>query len=378
MSWPIVGIGAVASIGRDPGELFESLCAGRSGLAPLRGFDQAKFKAGHLFEIDDRPAPGVDEPGRATAFLLDAVGQAARDAGLGEDLGDVPVLVGTGLRELRSLELWWRDGAAFGAERLHFGTALRERFGAVNTHTFSNACSASLYALALAVDQLEAGAAEHVIVAGADSITESMFGLTDAFQLQPPGRLRPFDVHRKGTILGEGAGAVVLSREAAGHRRVYGRVRAVGVNCDAHHTTAPDQAGVAAAIRQAHERAGVKPGHVDLVVLHGTGTPLNDAVEVRAMREVFGEHQEVPLVTAIKSMTGHTAGSAGVLSLITALQAMSTGRIPPVTELDEPTEDARAMRLVHTAAATGHIDVAQVNGFGFGGLNAVAILEAVR
>ncbi|WP_445529284.1 beta-ketoacyl-[acyl-carrier-protein] synthase family protein [Streptomyces cyslabdanicus] len=378
MTRPVVGVGAVASIGRDPSELFESLCAGRSGLAPLRGFDRSKFKAGHLFEIDDRPAPGVDVPGRATAFLLDAVGQAARDAGLGEDLRDVPILVGTGLRELRSLELWWRDGAAFGAGQMHFGTALRERFGAVDTHTFSNACSASLYALALAVDQLESGAVEHVIVAGADSITESMFGLTDAFQLEPPGRLRPFDVDRKGTILGEGAGAIVLAREADGHRRVHGRVRSVGVNCDAHHTTAPLQAGVAAAIRQAHRRAGVKPENVDLVMLHGTGTPLNDEVEVRALREVFGEHERVPLVTAVKSMTGHTAGSAGVLSLITALRTMSTGRIPPVTELDEPTEDVSALRLVHTTEATGRVEVAQVNGFGFGGLNAVAIVEAAR
>lgn len=378
MNWPIVGVGAVTSIGRDPEELFDSLCAGRTGLAPLRGFDRSKFKAGHLFEIDNRPAPGADVPGRATGFLLDAVEQAASDAGLGSDLRDVPILVGTGLRELRSLELWWRDGAKFGAHRMHFGTALRERFGANDTHTFANACSASLYALALAVDQLAAGDAEHVIVAGADSITESMFGLTDAFQLQPPGRLRPFDVNRKGTILGEGAGAVVLARQPQSRRKAYGRVRAVGVNCDASHTTAPDLAGVAGAIRQAHDRAGVKPSDVDLVLLHGTGTPLNDEVEVRAMREVYRQDEAVPLVTAIKSMTGHTAGAAGVLSLITALWSMATGVVPPVTELDEPTEDVRALRLVHTAPSHGHIEVAQVNGFGFGGLNAVAILEAER
>ncbi|MEV6434043.1 beta-ketoacyl-[acyl-carrier-protein] synthase family protein [Streptomyces anulatus] len=377
MSWPIVGIGALASIGRDPEEIFESLCGGHSGLAPLRGFDKEKFKAGHLFEIDNRAAPGVDTPGRATEFLLDAVGQAARDAGLGEDLSEVPVLIGTGLREMRSLELWWRDGADFAAEQLHFGPALRARFGAADTHTFSNACSASLYALALAFDQLQSGSVEHVIVAGADSITESMFGLTDAFQLEPPGRLRPFDVDRKGTILGEGAGAIVLGR-TPGDRKVYGRVRSVGMNCDAHHTTAPDQSGVATAIRQAHTRAGVKPSDVDLVMLHGTGTPLNDEVEVRAMREVFGEDENVPLVTAIKSMTGHTAGSAGVLSLITALLAMSGGRVPPVTELDEPTENISAMRLVHTTPVRADVGVAQINGFGFGGLNAVAIVEAAR
>lgn len=211
--WPVTGMGAVASTGGDVETIFSQLCAGRSGLGELRGFNRDWYNAGHLYEVDNRPEPGADVVGRATGLLLEAVAQAARDAGLGEDLRGVPVLVGTGLRELRSLELRSRDGQEFDVSRMHFGTALRERFGAEDTHTISNACSASLYALALGVDLLEFQGAETVIVAGVDVITESMFGLSDRLQLEPPGQLRPFDRERKGTVMGEGAAAIVLRRE---------------------------------------------------------------------------------------------------------------------------------------------------------------------
>ncbi|BBJ42866.1 hypothetical protein SSPO_055840 [Streptomyces antimycoticus] len=158
MSWAVTGMGAVAGVGGDVDELFHNLCAGRSGVAELRGFDHALHTAHHAYEVDNRPAPGVDVTRRATGLLLDAVGQAVRDAGLDEsDLSGVPVLVGTGLRELRSVELWRTQGAEFPAAELHFGTALREAFQADDTHTLSNACSAGLYALALGVDLLAQG-----------------------------------------------------------------------------------------------------------------------------------------------------------------------------------------------------------------------------
>ncbi|WP_405390009.1 3-oxoacyl-ACP synthase [Streptomyces sp. NBC_01102] len=378
MRLPITGVGAVASIGRDATEIFDNLCAGRGGLGPMRGFDHDLYTGTQLFEIDDRPEAGVDRTLRATGFLLDAVAQAAESAGLGDDLSDCPVLVGTGLRELRSAELWWRDGVSFGPERLHFGTALRERFGTADTHTFSNACSASLYALALGADMLELGEADTVIVAGVDSITESMFGLADRVQPEPPGALRTLDVNRKGTILGDGAAAVVLRREdlPLSGGPLWGRLRGVGMTCDAKHPTAPDQKYVAEAIRQAHRYAGTKPADIDLLMLHGTGTPLNDLVEASAYAEVFGPDAGVPVVTGIKPMTGHTSGSAGVLSLVTALQVMATGKVPPLVGLDQPIEEAAGLRLVRDKAAEHEVSLAQVHGFGFGGINAVAIVEA--
>lgn len=371
MTYPIIGTGAVASIGRDPDEIFTSLCTGRSGLAPA-GLRPLRFNAQLLFEIDDRAVEGVDEPGRATRLLIEAVRQAAEDAGLPEDLSGIPVLVGTGLRELRSLELWWRDGVPFDADGLHFEDALRRRFGAVDTHTFAGACSASLYALALAWDLLELGEAETVIVAGCDVVTESMFGQADRVQFDPPRSVRPFDKERQGTILGEGAAAVVLTRAAAPDRPVHAWLRSVAVNCDAHHQTAPDAAGVEAAVREAQELARVTPGEIDLVVLHATGTPLNDLTEATVTAQVFDGAR--PALTGIKSLTGHTSGSAGLLSLIVALRSLDTGLVPPIAGLAEPLPEGAGLHLVTGSPLAAPLRTAQINSFGFGGVNAVAIV----
>lgn len=373
----VMGAGAVASVGDGVASLFSALCAGESGLAELRGFVAERFRARHAFEIDDRPAAGHDVPGRATRWLETAIAEALADAGMSEDLRGVPVLVGTGLRELRSVELWWRDGARFDAADLHFGTALRKRFGAEQTHTFAGACSASLYTLGLAMDMLDAGVADSVVVAGVDTLTESMFGLLDRVQLVPPADVRPFDRGRRGVLMGDGAAAVVLRRDPAdGSARA--RLRGVGLTCDAYHVTAPDPKGIARAILDAHDRAGVTPHDIDLVMLHGTGTLLNDEAEAAAVSAVFTESGAQPLVTAIKSMTGHTSGGSGLLSLVVGMAAMDSGRVPPTTGLRDPIEEAETLRFVRDGEARADIGCVQVNAFGFGGVNAVAIVDQGR
>ncbi|QLH22028.1 beta-ketoacyl synthase [Streptomyces sp. Rer75] len=379
MSQLVTGAGAVVSVGEGVDEVFSALCAGTSGLGELRGFDPDRYRGRHAYEIDDRPGPGADVPGRATAWLLRAVGEAARQAGLGEDLSGVPVLVGTGLRELRSAELAWRDGTAFDTGgRLHFGTALRERFGAERTHTFAGACSASLYALALGSDLLTTGAEDTVIVAGVDTLTESMYGLLDRVNAEPPDRVRPFDRERRGVLMGDGAAAVVLRREEYGARSgALGRLRAVSMNCDARHVTAPDAQGIVRAVHEAQQRAGVTPGEIDLVLLHGTGTHLNDSAEATAIAEVFGPDVTTPLMTAIKSMTGHTSGSSGLVSLIVALKSLTSGRVPPTLGLTDPLPEAADFRFVREPypADVEGLRFAQIDAFGFGGVNAVAIVE---
>ncbi|MFB8237922.1 beta-ketoacyl-[acyl-carrier-protein] synthase family protein [Kitasatospora purpeofusca] len=379
MSWAVTGAGAVAGIGRDPGELFANLCAGVSGVGELKGFDLSRHDARFAYEVDDRPRPGTDVPRRATALLIEAVGQAARDAGLDErDLGGVPILVGTGLRELRSVELWQRDGIDFPPQDLHFGTALRAAFNADDTHTFSNACSAGLYALALGTDLLAAGSADTVIVAGVDVLTETMYGLLERVQPVPPDRVRPFDRNRAGVLMGEGAAAVVLTRTPAEGRKVHGVVRGVAVNCDAHHVTAPDPAGIAEAVRAAHTAAGLEPADIDLVMVHGTGTLLNDEAEAVALADAFGEHAGRPLMTAVKSMTGHTSGASGLLALVVTLSCLAEGLVPPTLGLDDPVDEAAGFRIVTGEATEAPLTVAQLNAFGFGGVNAVAIVEAAR
>ncbi|MFE9600493.1 beta-ketoacyl synthase N-terminal-like domain-containing protein [Streptomyces hokutonensis] len=380
MSWIVTGMGAVASIGADVREISDSLAAGRSGLAPLRGYDQDRFRARMAYEIDDRPAPGVDVPLRATRWLEQAVAAAAEDAGLGDDLSRVPVLVGTTLRELRSVELAWRDGIPFDASELHFGTMLRRRFGAVDTHTVANACSASLYTMALGADLLDLGEADTVVVAGVDTITESTYGLLDRCYPEAPDRVRPFDRGRRGMLQGEGAAAVVLRREADGPgpgTRVHARLRGVAVNCDAYHPSAPDAKSIATVVQEAHRRSGVRPADIDLVMLHGTGTPLNDEAESTALGSVFAGIAPSPYMTAIKSMTGHTAGASGLHSLVAAVDVMRTGIVPPTVYLDDPVAAVAGFRLVRGTAERSRqpLRLAQIDSFGFGGLNAVAVVE---
>lgn len=384
----IAGTGVVASVAAGTGPLFEALCAGRTGLAPLRSFDRGRFRTTVAYEIDDRPT-AEDLPGRATRWLCEAIAEAVAHAGIGEDLSGVPVLVGTGLRELRSVELRWTtprrpEPAGLPLSRLHFGPALRERFGAATTYTVTNACAASLYMLAIGADLVDSGAEDVVVVAGTDSITTSMFGLLD--RVQPPAidQVRPFDRDRRGALMGEGAAAVVLRR--TGPARAW--LRGISLNCDAYNETAPDAASILAAIANAQARAGVSAGEIDVVVAHGTGTVLNDATEAVALVKTFGGNGARPLVTGAfggngarplvtgtKSMIGHTSGASGLVNVVVATEVLRTGRVPPIVGLREPTDEAQGLRLVTGTAVPAEVQLAQVNAFGFGGVNAVAILE---
>jgi 3-oxoacyl-[acyl-carrier-protein] synthase II len=369
MSWSISGTGAIASIASGARPLFDALCAGQSGLSPLRGLDGDRFRLKQAYEIDD----GTDsEPtARATRWLCDAIAEALADAGLGEDLSEIPVLVGTGLREKRSVELRWTGHSDFPLSRQHFGPALRKRFGAARTYTIDNACSASLYALGLATDLIDSGTEDAVVVAGVDSLTASMFGLMDRVQTPPVDRVQPFDRDRRGALMGEGAAAVVLRK----HAPARAWLRAVELNCDAHHETVPDVAGVSAAIAGAHARASVRAEDIDLVIAHGTGTLLNDDTEATALAKTFLSVGADPLVTGIKSMTGHTSGASGLMSLVVAVEVLGSGRIPPVVGLEAPTDAAKDLRLVTSTRYESDVALVQVNAFGFGGVNAVAIVE---
>jgi 3-oxoacyl-[acyl-carrier-protein] synthase II len=364
----LAGLGAVSAVGADVDECFAGLMAGRDGLAPLRVFDPSRFGARAAYELPDRP-DGVDRPWRASELLVQAVGQAVRAAGL-DSLAGVPVLVGTGLREMRSAELAWLSGTAVDPERLHFGPALRDAFGADDVHTFSNACSASLYAAGLGLDLLGLGH-DVVVIGGVDVLTASMFGLLDRVHLQPPDRVRPFDAARRGVLIGEGAAAAVLTRDRGTPGSVL--LRTVALGCDAYHLTAPDPAGIEQTIRDAHRSAGVRPEEIDCVYAHGTGTLLNDDAEATALSAVFAGSR--PGIAAVKSMTGHTSGGSGLFSLAMAARTLTTGRLPGVLHLAEPAEAARGLALSARPRTLDDPRLAQVNAFGFGGLNAVAILQ---
>jgi 3-oxoacyl-[acyl-carrier-protein] synthase II len=243
--------------------------------------------------------------------------------------------------------------------------------------TFANACSASLFTLGLAEDLLRLQEADAVIVAGTDTITASMFGLVDRTNPEPPDCLAPFDRTRKGVLMGEGAAALVLETPEGAQER--GReplawLRGVGMSCDAYHETVPERAGMLAAMQEAHRRAGTSPHEVDLLFPHGTGTALNDATEALAIADLFGEWSGHVRMTALKSLVGHTSGASGLIAVVTAVECLRQGRIPPTVHVKEPIPEAAHFTLV-TQPALASLRLAQVNAFGFGGVNAVALLE---
>jgi 3-oxoacyl-[acyl-carrier-protein] synthase II len=375
----ITGSGMVSSIGANRESNFAALCAGITGNKLLQSFDRERFNLTHAYEIADRLPGSPDVKARSTKWLCTAINEALGMAGLqpGQE-GRVVFLVGTGLRELRSLELWWANGQPFDVSELHFGHALRQSTN-LPSHavTLSNACAASLFALGLAEDLLALDQADVVIVAGCDSITESMFGVSDRASLLCPTEVQPFEKDRRGVLLGEGAAAVVL--ESAAHATARGAtplavLHGVGTSCDAYHETAPDQAGMLRAMRDAHARAGVRGEAIDLLMAHGTGTTLNDEVEARAIRELFGEQITKVIVTALKSMTGHTSGASGLIGVVTAIECLRHGQIPPTLGLSVPISEAEDFDFVIGEARRVAVNMAQVNAFGFGGVNAVAIL----
>lgn len=352
------------------------MLGGRSGAGPLLVGDRTRLNVSVGYHVDDFDAAGAEPPLRASRWLAACVREALSRARVDPARERVVALVGTGLRELRSVELTAAGGPAVATERLHFAGAVREVLGGAETViTVSNACSASGYALALGQDLLEQGEADAVVVAGTDSMTESMLAMVGRVSESPTEQVRPFDSDRGGVLLGDGAAAVVLQPEGT-HEQPLARLLGTGLSCDAFHETAPDEEGILRAITDAHKRAGITPADVDLVLAHGTGTALNDPTEARGIRRVFADASPGPLVTACKGAVGHTSGGSALLSLVTAIRCLRTGTVPPVVGLRRPLPEAEGVRLVVGEPATANPRVAQVHAFGFGGLNAVSVLEA--
>jgi 3-oxoacyl-[acyl-carrier-protein] synthase II len=364
---------AVRSCWGDGAETFAAALAGRSGAVPLRFHDPARVGVGMGYHVGDEAA---EAPRRPSSWLRDCLTEvlpALRSTGA----GSVPVLVGTGLGELRSIERWASGAAPPPAPAdLHFGAAVAAVspvFGPALT--ISNACSASGHCLALGQDLIEQGAAEEVVVAGADAMSDAMLAMIGRVAPGHTDRVRPFDAERTGVLLGEGAGAVVLSAHP-GPRRVLARLLGTGLSCDAAHETAPDPAGIAAAMTDGLRRAGRAARDVDVVFTHGTGTGLNDPAEVAAMRTVLHDNGADPWLTGVKGVVGHTSGASALTTLDIALRSLSAGLVPPVGGLRSPLPEGADLRFVRGSAVVWAARTVQVNSFGFGGVNAVTILEA--
>jgi len=372
---PVIAASAVRTCLGDGPQTFARLLAGDSGVDALRHIDPASVNVKQAYHL---PAETTDaEPDLpASRWLAECVKEALAAAGLEPAPGRVPVLVGTGLRELRAVERWAVEQRPLSLSQLNFSGAVHKvNAGLGPVITISNACSASGHALAMAHDLVSAGLADAVVAAGTDAMTASMLAMIGRVTEQPTDRIRPFDVDRTGVLLGEGAAAVVVVPD--GWRGpVAARLLGTGLSCDAYHETAPSLSGISRAIDDALKRTHRSASEVDVVISHGTGTALNDVTEARAIQRVLIDRGASPHVTGLKGALGHTSGASALMSVDVAIRCLATGQVPPVVGLERPLPEARQLRLVIGQPVRCQARVALVNSFGFGGVNAVTLIEA--
>ena len=241
---------------------------------------------------------------------------------------------------------------------------LAERiFGVKNGVLVSAACASGQCAAGLALRQLAAGACRHALVVGGDIASEFCTAGFASLGALSPTLCRPYDADRDGLTLGEGAGALLLSRETGG----FGRLVDAGENCDAGHITAPDLTG--AQLRRLVEKL-VRDREIGGIVGHGTGTRYNDQAEVAALSGAFGA--KVPPLVSIKGNYGHTLGATGVLQLILGIEFSRRGELPPQARLRRAMDGATASTASSKLAARSLLSV----NVGFGGLNSAVVLEA--
>jgi 3-oxoacyl-[acyl-carrier-protein] synthase II len=251
------------------------------------------------------------------------------------------------------------------------------------------ACASGVQAFIEAQRMIEHGDVNVVIAGGTESaiLPVAFAALANMGALSkrnddPQGASRPFDATRDGFVFGEAAGVMVVeSAEHAASRdaTVLAEIAGGALTGDAYHISAPDPSGIGAtrAMQRALRDAGLEPEQVDYVVAHGTSTPLNDATESKAIRAAFGEHAARLAVSSNKSMIGHTLGAAGAMSALAAVLAIRDGVIPPTINYQTP-DPACDLDYVPNVARRQAVEVAIINGFGFGGQNAVAAFRRPR
>lgn len=392
----ITGLGAVTSVGIGADQFLDALRAGRSGIKPITAFDTTGFAYANGCEVTDfDPEPWirhypVEQLGRASQFSIAAARMAVEDAGI--ELQQLRgsrslVAVGTTDGESRDLDQLVQTQVEQGPERMDPVRARRVPVGRlsvcvarelglsdVEAVTLPTACAAGNYAIGYGADVVRSGEAEFALVGGADAVCRKTFAGFYRLGTIAPERCQPFDRNRKGILTGEGAGILLLeSLESALARgsRIYAEVLGYGLNCDAEHPVAPNRDSVARCMRLAHEQAGVKPGDIDFISAHGTGTKANDVTEVSAIRQVFGDRP--PRTISTKSMIGHTMGAASALAGIACGLAISHQFIPPTINHEE-TDPECDLDCVPNVAREAELRVVQNNALAFGGNNAVLIL----
>jgi 3-oxoacyl-[acyl-carrier-protein] synthase II len=405
----ITGLGAVTPLGNDMKTAWEALKNGLSGVRAITRFDGSAFPcriAGELKGFDPLAYMTAKEAHRTDPFIQYAVAaamMAIEDAKLSLTLCSSPrtgVLVGSGRGGVTTTE---RNMAAFLERGPKAVSPFTTPMSLVNMASayismklgakgpcldVSTACATGTHSLGEAMKIIQRGDADVMLAGGTEAAITPLilagFCQAKAVSLRnsaPATASRPFDAHRDGFVLSEGAGVLVLEERRHAEKRgarIYAELAGYGLSSDAYHYIRPDAEGdgPARAMTLALSDAGMRAGKIDYINAHGTATVSNDRVETIAIKKAFGEYAGTIAISSSKSMLGHMLGAAGAVEAAITALSLSEGIITPTINLEQPDPDCD-LDYVPEKARRQTIRSALSNSLGFGGINAALVLTTV-
>ena len=394
----VTGVGVVSPVGLGVDAFGRALLEGCEGAAPVTSFDASGLdrdlacEVKHFRPRDHLTAAEARRTGRCSAMAIAAARMAVESSGLeAEAIGGprTAVVMGTTMGEanvLGQLEARWIHE---GEERVpssmlpRYGTTLlpihvARSFGCRGiVQTLPAACAAGNYAIGYAADLIRAGRCDRAISGAAEVIEKLQYAGFARLGALAPEHCQPFDKNRRGLIIGEGAGVLMLESEESVVRRgatPLAEVGALGLACDAHHITRPhpDGSGSLHALRTAITGSGLEPDAIDYVNAHGTGTSANDKVEAMVLQSIFGDRQ--PATTSIKSMIGHCMGAASAIEAVSCVLTLRDEVIPPTINHTETDPECVSVDLVANAPRKSPVKALLNNSLAFGGYDAALCL----
>lgn len=398
----VTGVGMITALGIDAETSFAALVAGKSGITRLDNYDTtgekvlvgAEIKAEDFdritadlsAEVKDRGARFVHVAMKAGKEALEAAGNVHKDRGVGEKFG---VVTGVGYG-MPLPSAGYKVGPTTIIKSMPNAAAawlaITEGMQGPNL-ACSTACASGAHAIGVAFDQIRLGRAIGMLAGGVDTVVTKdvmrsfawMRAVNTATDEDPAKMSRPFDKTRRGFVMGEGAGFLVLEeREHALARgaKILAEMKGWGACSDAHHIVAvdPEGQGMARAMRMALQDAGVPLELIDYISAHGTSTPMNDRLETRAIHQVFGRHADDLVVSSQKSMIGHAMGGAGSLEAAVTVMSIDKGIVTPTINLTTPDPDCD-LDYVPNEARKKTLRAAMSNSFGFGGHDSVIVFS---
>jgi len=403
----VTGFGAVTPLGNDAPETWRAAVAGESGIDWIRAFDANGFPVRVAAEVKDFDPSGAASAkerrklDRNVLLALAAGKEAVEHAGLnGFDPHRVGIAFGSAIGGIAGIMQQAEILRDRGYERVSPSFIPSVLVDAASgqlaislgirgpNYAPVSACATGSHAVGEAAELIKRGDADAMLAGGTEAAIQpiilagfvAMRGLAVENE-NPPHASRPFDATRAGFVMGEGACVLVLEELEAARARganVYAEVLSYGTSNDAHHMAQPEPEaiGVAEMMRAAIDRAGLKPAEVDYINAHGTSTPLGDAAETKAIKDVFGDHAYELAVSSTKSMMGHCFGAAGAIEALMCVLALHEGKLPPTINYEQP-DPVCDLDYVPNEARDADVRVALSNAMGLGGHNACVLLGRV-